>query len=567
MKTLFLLITVLFCTNYVYAQANSIDTIYTRFNIESRINQAYQFDVDRIVSDYSILKSQQYFEFSAIDKLIRISDLKKSVDYTRKSDSKICKNTLRHSSAADIIQMHILDSIYIINTESLSRQLFYYDAKLNCVKIVIEQFDSSAVLWRPAAVLDFVYNSRNQYIKVDIRLWNKSRGKWSNFDTHIYDYDQKGRIILYKYYEGTTANTYSYKRLKQEYFYLPTSLIYTKSLGINEKWVPRDSIVLKFDANKLLKKEEDYNYDETNKVFVYTTIGEFFYNSSNVVIKSVQSTWDANYNKWRYSRKADYHKNTLGFDSMTVYSTFYYSYWKAENRIKYYTTSYGKPTMMETQYFKDATQSWVYQDKQEMAYDARKREKEYKYFIWDEYNHRYDFYYAYRTDYIIHADDSTAIISAFDKGNYIPYSKDFYSYDSQIPMAQTIPALAFKNKPVDHKLLTEGSWLVNADTTNKQLRYESTYYYSTQDTGSVKIPKVDIPFTVFPNPTNDYVIFQYDDSHYKAEVYLYDAVGRLVLNRKVASNEKLSVKSISVGSYLYKVYLGGDIYVGKLIIY
>ncbi len=561
MKILFILLFIVYAVTYSSAQIKLTNELYTRSSIMSEINQAFQIDFVRSSLNNSIFNIEKEIDLSIFDKLMSIPK-----DYAHSIDLQCNNSTFRLGSTSKIVNMHILDSIYVINTESFKRNLFYYDGKLNCNKIVIEVFDSAAILWRPGAVIEFVYNSKNQNTKIDLRVWSNTLGKWTNYDTYIYDYDNKGRIILYEYYEGNNANSYSYKRKKYEYYYPEFYVIKKNSYAINEKWIPSDSTVLKYGSDDLLIFQEVFDYDETSKSFVKYIKADYFFNSSGALIKAVQSNWSSSYSSWQYKYKAEHLKNNQGFDSLEIYSN-YYGSWRVENLVKYEVTPYGKHTLIERQHWGDANHNWVKDSKDDIIYDSRQREYQIESFIWDDYYHKWNIAQGYRIDYVVSANDSVAIYSIYNNGVYIPYSKDIYLTDSQIPNSQVIPSLAFVDKPTNHKLIYEGAFYLNDDTTIHELGYEKKYYYSTKDTGSVDVLPKDVFFIVFPNPTNDYVIFQYDDSKHKAEVFLYDALGRLVLNKKVLSNENLSVKSISAGSYLYRVYIGSDVYIGKLIFY
>ncbi|MCK5856866.1 MAG: T9SS type A sorting domain-containing protein [Bacteroidales bacterium] len=566
MKRLFFLSIIAFIVNYSSAQSTKVDERYTRSGIESEINRFYQINFDYKVTFISKTDNEINARVLVFDKLFGIPNKRKTNGLTHFTNPQSIKSAVRLGANSKIITMHILDSIHYVNTASHKRSLFYYNGQLNCVKIVEEIFDSVALIWRPGAVTEFEYNARNLFAKVKVRVWSNSLRKWTNYDSHIYDYDSKGRITLYEYSEGTSVNNYSYKRSKFAYYYPDNFILESRFYGMNEVWIPSDSTTLKFDSQDRLIFQERFKYDRDASSYINDVKADYLYNSADVLVKAIQSNWSTVYNKWRYNYKVDYHKNYQGFDSLTIYSN-YYGSWKAERLVKYEMTPYGKPTMIEQQHWGDANQNWIKESREDLVYDSRQREHQNELYIWDDYNNKYYIYGASRIDYIVNANDSAAIHSRHINNVYKSYFKDSYSTDSQVSNTQVIPSFIFVKKPTDYKLIYEGSFYLNEDTTIRELGYELKYYYSVKDTGSADVSPSDNSFKVFPNPTNDYVIIQYDDSKQKADLRLYDMTGRLVLNRLVASNASLSIKGVSAGIYIYKVYFGNKVHMGKLAVY
>jgi len=71
---------------------------------------------------------------------------------------------------------------------------------------------------------------------------------------------------------------------------------------------------------------------------------------------------------------------------------------------------------------------------------------------------------------------------------------------------------------------------------------------------------------VYPNPANT-VVFIDAKNHETVVLKLYDVMGHLVIDKSVASTEKIDINNLSNGIYIYKLYHNDtELKVGKLII-
>jgi len=549
------------------AQSFKAKVAYTRSGIENQINYAFQINyLDSSFINLAPDDSKQ-LDLSVFDRLEKGIKGKISDNFNYSAVYKNNKASQRIGTTSKIIEMHILDSVYITNASSHVRQLFYYDSKLNCTKLVDEVFDSTVIIWRPGAVTEFDYNSRNQIVKIKKRLWNHTLGRWTNYNSYIYDFDNKGRIILYEFHEGTSANNFSYKRLKYRFSYSNNYILQAKYYGLNEKWKQGDSTIFQFDTKDRLVKQEILVFHEDAGCFFKTVMAKFYYDSNDALTRAVQFKWNSASVSWKYDAQLEYIKTIQGFDFLDIFSR-YYGAWKQENIVKYKVTSYGKHTYVERQHWSDASQAWENESREYFAYDSKHRESEYKVYIWDNYSNKWNLNSAYRVNYIISTNDSTTLYYGYEYGAYKPSSLIRVTTDSQVSLNQTVPSFVFSNKPINHKLLYEGTFYLNPDTTIGKPANESTYYYSTKDTGNADMsPQKNSFFKVYPNPSNDFIVFQFNDSKQNAELLLYDMRGRLIIKREVSSNEKITVKNISAGAYMYKVNFGNEEYRGKLVFY
>ena len=91
------------------------------------------------------------------------------------------------------------------------------------------------------------------------------------------------------------------------------------------------------------------------------------------------------------------------------------------------------------------------------------------------------------------------------------------------------------------------------------------YYYS--ELNPTAVPGIsERKISVYPNPANDYVVFDLPNIYESATVELFDIQGKKVLEQKLPENRQISVSNLHKGLYMYKLNNKGVIYTGKLII-
>ncbi len=568
MKRFFLLLIFLFTGVFISAQSLNVNAIYTYSGFENRINNALQINYHD--SSFINLANEisKELDLLVFDRLLKGKNIKVTDKFEPPVKNMNSCSPFRIGRTSEILNMHILDSLYFADKRSHIRYILYFDSDLNCTKVTNEIFDSTSFTWRPKAIMELYYNSRNQLVKNKTRLWNSSLGRWNNYDCSIYNFDDKGRIILYEFYEGTPVNKLSYKRLRYRFYYPDNQIIIqTKYSGFNEKWLPKDSTISQFNTEGRLVSEKLLIYDKDKTLYSNSMKAYFYYYSNNVLSEVIQMKWHSPSQLWKYDAKIDYIKTIHGFDSLDVYSK-HYGFWKAEYHVKYKVSAYGKHTYIEKQYWDNASQSWRNEIKEYLNYDSKQRLSKYKAYFWDYQSHKWELYDAYKINYIISQSDSITVFYGYSSGVFKPSFMGKITTDPQIPINRVIPSYVFSNMPIDHKLLYEGVYYLNMDTTIGNLAHEIKYYYSTKDTGSADVIANEyIPFKVFPNPSNSNIIFQFNVSAQNAEVFIYDMNGRLVLEKTVSNDESIYVNNISAGTYMYKVKLGNGEYHGKLVFY
>ena len=70
---------------------------------------------------------------------------------------------------------------------------------------------------------------------------------------------------------------------------------------------------------------------------------------------------------------------------------------------------------------------------------------------------------------------------------------------------------------------------------------------------------------MFPNPASEHLTFSIATNNNKAMFELFDLQGRKIISKEVNNNEKISLKNMDSGMYLYHLNVDGNKQTGKLV--
>ena len=117
--------------------------------------------------------------------------------------------------------------------------------------------------------------------------------------------------------------------------------------------------------------------------------------------------------------------------------------------------------------------------------------------------------------------------------------------------------------PSNDKKTKDFHYKWNDSDSTWQLSSKAIYYYS-DVVEEDKSPLSDI--IVSPNPAEDFVTFNVENSDESFYVKLYDMQGKLHITRKLYAHNQLSVSHLNTGTYFYQLHHDNQIYTGKIII-
>jgi len=111
------------------------------------------------------------------------------------------------------------------------------------------------------------------------------------------------------------------------------------------------------------------------------------------------------------------------------------------------------------------------------------------------------------------------------------------------------------------------SMLYYWNTTNSQWMQirRSGYYYTHQNTPVISNDKKS-EIKVYPNPADDYVVFDMGNMPGIARLELYDIQGRKVISVGLNDNKQIPVGHLKKGIYLYTIHYSKGMFFGKVAI-
>jgi hypothetical protein len=89
---------------------------------------------------------------------------------------------------------------------------------------------------------------------------------------------------------------------------------------------------------------------------------------------------------------------------------------------------------------------------------------------------------------------------------------------------------------------------------------DSVSLYKNSFPTGIKALTQENKISIYPNPANDLLNFQFSDADKKRKVELYDAIGNLVLSENLTTqNSSLNIHHLQSGIYFYEVLVGNKI--------
>ena len=114
------------------------------------------------------------------------------------------------------------------------------------------------------------------------------------------------------------------------------------------------------------------------------------------------------------------------------------------------------------------------------------------------------------------------------------------------------------------RIATNYPWNILGNTWAGTANNRTTYYYSNQTTSiNNKVSEKDL--RVYPNPAQEFIVFDFTVNSESVKTEIFDIQGRKVFEQQLSENKQISVSNLRKGLYVYKVYNNGIIYTGKFL--
>jgi hypothetical protein len=152
---------------------------------------------------------------------------------------------------------------------------------------------------------------------------------------------------------------------------------------------------------------------------------------------------------------------------------------------------------------------------------------------------------------------------------WVAYWKYDYTYDNSysfsdliLPHLYTIDAVSMY---FNHMLIDYLNYDWDETTSDWVINDKGTFYYSEQDITSIfEINGAELK--VYPNPADDFIVFDLDNNLHAAIVEIFDFQGRKVLEEKLSTKKEISISHLNSGVYFYRLGQNEKSYTGKFIV-
>ena len=74
------------------------------------------------------------------------------------------------------------------------------------------------------------------------------------------------------------------------------------------------------------------------------------------------------------------------------------------------------------------------------------------------------------------------------------------------------------------------------------------------------------PFTVYPTPTKEVIIFDVPNIAAADHIILYDLTGREISRQAFPQDKRLVVSHLNGGVYIYRIFYEEEVYSGKIVV-
>jgi hypothetical protein len=347
------------------------------------------------------------------------------------------------------------------------------------------------------------------------------------------------------------------------------SSIRDASTGFN--WVNSDKDETTVDTNGNITSYKTYDWDVTSGQWIPVMKMEFTFVAINRTSSNSTFMWNTTKSKWDGLAKTEYTYDGGG----NLISDMGYSWddvtsaWAKETKTEY-TYSNGLVNV-ETNYNWDSGQ-WVKFGKTELTYNASKKITFDVTYLWDgsQWLNSQKSEYTHDTN----GNQTLSLSYGWDGSQWVYIRKTESTYaggnltmNSFFNWVGNLWFGIIKNEftygvtnGLNYTVTIGSGWVINQWVKNAR----STSWYSVQSTGINNIS--ENPLRVYPNPAREFIVFDLADISGLAIAEVFDIQGKMVLEQRLYGNRKMSVSNLSRGLYMYKVFNGGNIYTGKLII-
>ena len=360
---------------------------------------------------------------------------------------------------------------------------------------VSQEYDITNSQWVNSYLDEFTYNASGYNTADHYSTWNP--------DTELYDPEGKQELT----YNGGIH---------------PAEQVYYAWDAFTRAWYPIQKRTFSYDGAGNMVLAYTYYFDDPDWILIGKD--ERTYNGSGSLTLQVLSSWDDSGSEWINGSKTENTYNGSGL--LTVSTSLVWDYF---------------------------TEEWVNDYKDEYTYNGNGQQITGVYYSWDEDSSLWINDYKEDFTYDEHLNMVLILEQEWNGAQWVNSYKIEASYNNDYTFDQLIfPWIFgqefdqyFMHMPVE---VVESEYLGSSYV----LAYRSQFNFSEINiTGIANIESNQA--SLYPQPADDYVIFDWRSSNPVFDLDLYDVNGRLVMQKKIGNHKAVAIHHLTPGLYLYRL--------------
>lgn len=368
-------------------------------------------------------------------------------------------------------------------------------------------------------------------LRFDSAVWyllDTTQNQWVYDWKYKQEYDALGNEILFASYTWDKTKEVWFGNLKREYEYEYSATGKKRIIfgyewdKTNDDWIKSYKSESMYDINGKEILGVGYNWDDYTKTWINSDKYEPEYDAKGYKIFAKSYDWDFETGQWIFTTKDEFEYNANG--DMTLFISYFWNRgnntWRNGWKSEFFYDSQGNNILYLGYSWDDTIGQWIANGKTEFKYDSIGNETLYCQYYWGETTNQWEGGY---------------------KGDY------GYTTNGEITNNYTYDWCEATN-----------DWQISPSM-------KAIYYYEGQNFSSANRMETE-KIRVYPNPATEYLSYSFDDNNNPITFELFDLQGNSIIFKKVNAADKISVKGIKSGIYLYNFNIGTKRQTGKLII-
>ncbi|MFB6317181.1 T9SS type A sorting domain-containing protein [Saccharicrinis sp. FJH54] len=369
-----------------------------------------------------------------------------------------------------------------------------------------------------------------------VQILDTATGYWNIYKKKEFIYEKDSGII---YFIGSTWNSY------------------------DRSWVRDIKIVYTQDENGNLSHIVEYKRWETAHKWLENQKVDYIYDVNNKLSEKITYKWLNNYvlSEWRlYGKQVFLYENTqLAAEYVNIWDATD-STWQPSHKTEYTLNDEGNLINEKSFTWNENLNNWFTLPSEEYYYDSLGYTLLYK---------RGTGVFSVEGDFSYDINGNLLEYSEWSKSNEIDWRLlrlINFTYNTMYSIHKLLlpPGyLEMYEMNTHYKFTNKLTEILILDYTYNGYSTKETFFYSENNATSIRYSG-NTKYRIFPNPAKDYVEIE-KNCNDDVSLEIYDMQGRIILTKAVCHSEKLSLKYLPAGIYIYNFISDGEKQCGKLI--